>query len=66
MRSSSLAPLKTLRVGAEKRRTRSVDSVSHTGAAVGHVRFTQLERQHLKRMRYEGRDDTTPEEVTAA
>jgi putative transposase len=34
--------------------------------ATNGVRFTQLERQRLRRMRYEGRDQTTPEEVTAA
>ena len=30
------------------------------------VRFTMLERQRLKRMRYEGSDQTIPEEVSAA
>ena len=30
------------------------------------VRFTQLERQRLKRMRYEGSEQTLPEEVSAA
>jgi putative transposase len=30
------------------------------------VRFTQLERQRLRRIRYEGSDQTIPEEVTAA
>jgi putative transposase len=30
------------------------------------VRFTQLERQRLKRIRYEGNEPTTPEEVNAA
>src|SRR5437899_4236891 len=34
--------------------------------ATNGVRFTQLERQRLKRMRYEGSDQTIPEEVTAA
>jgi transposase-like protein len=34
--------------------------------ATNGIKFTQLERQHLKRMRYEGHDETTPEEVTAA
>ena len=34
--------------------------------ATNAIKFTQLERQALKRMRYEGRDDTAPEEVTAA
>jgi transposase-like protein len=34
--------------------------------ATNGIKFTQLERQQLKRMRYEGHDDTTPEEVTAA
>src|SRR3954466_11100392 len=37
--------------------------ISH---ATNGIKFTQLERQHLKRMRYEGHDQTTPEEVTAA
>ena len=30
------------------------------------VRFSQLERQHLNRIRYQGSQQTTPEEVTAA
>ena len=30
------------------------------------VRFSQLERQHLKRLRYDGHDHAIPEEVTAA
>jgi hypothetical protein len=30
------------------------------------VRFSQLERQHLRRMRYAGSEPTTDEEVTAA
>jgi transposase-like protein len=34
--------------------------------ATNRIKFTQLERQHLARMRYEGHDHTTPEEVTAA
>ena len=34
--------------------------------ATNGINFTQIERQHLKRMRYEGHDQTTPEEVTAA
>jgi transposase-like protein len=34
--------------------------------ATNGVRFTQLERQHLRRLRYEGHDQTAPEEVTAA
>jgi transposase-like protein len=37
--------------------------ISH---ATNGIKFTQLERQHLKRMQYEGHDETTPEEVTAA
>jgi hypothetical protein len=37
--------------------------ISH---ATNGIKFTQLERQHLKRIRYEGDDHTTPEEVTAA
>ena len=34
--------------------------------ATNGIKFTQLERQHLKRMRYEGSDQALPEEVTAA
>jgi putative transposase len=34
--------------------------------ATNGVRFTQLERQRLRRMRYEGYDQTTPEEVSTA
>jgi putative transposase len=34
--------------------------------ATNGVRFTQLERQRVKRMRYEGSDQTIPEEVSAA
>jgi putative transposase len=34
--------------------------------ATNGVRFTQLERQRLRRLRYEGHDQTTPEEVSAA
>ncbi|MGH2783264.1 MAG: IS256 family transposase [Thermoleophilaceae bacterium] len=34
--------------------------------ATNGVRFTELERQRLRRMRYEGHEQTTPEEVTAA
>jgi putative transposase len=34
--------------------------------ATNGIQFTQLERQSLKRMRYEGHEQTTPEEVTAA
>jgi putative transposase len=34
--------------------------------ATNGVRFTQLERQHLRRMRYEGHEQTIPEEVSAA
>jgi transposase-like protein len=30
------------------------------------IRFNELERQRLKRIRYEGHEDPTPEEVTAA
>jgi hypothetical protein len=33
--------------------------------ATNGIKFTQLERQQLKRIRYEGNDETTPEEVTA-
>ena len=34
--------------------------------ATNGIKFTQLERQHLKRTRYEGHDQALPEEVTAA
>jgi putative transposase len=34
--------------------------------ATNGIRFSQLERQHLKRMRYQGDDHTTREEVSAA
>jgi hypothetical protein len=34
--------------------------------ATNGIKFTQLERQHLKRMPYEGHDETTAEEVNAA
>ena len=37
--------------------------ISH---ATNGIKFTQLERQHLKRMRYEGSDHALAEEVTAA
>jgi putative transposase len=37
--------------------------ISH---ATNGIRFTQLERQHLKRISYQGRDQANPEEVTAA
>ena len=37
--------------------------ISH---ATNGIKFTQLERQHLKRMRYEGNDPTSAEEVSAA
>ena len=30
------------------------------------VRFSQLDHQRLRRMRYQGTDQTMPEEVTAA
>jgi len=34
--------------------------------ATNGIKFTQLERQSLKRMRYDGHEQPTPEEVTAA
>jgi putative transposase len=37
--------------------------ISH---ATNGIKFTQLERQHLKRLRYEGHDEAIPEEVSAA
>jgi putative transposase len=37
--------------------------ISH---ATNGIKFTHIERQRLNRMRYEGHDQTTPEEVTAA
>ncbi len=37
--------------------------ISH---ATNGIKFTQLERQALKRMRYEGNEQTVPKEVSAA
>ena len=37
--------------------------ISH---ATNGIKFTQLERQHLKSIRYQATDQTIPEEVTAA
>src|SRR5215208_2893261 len=37
--------------------------ISH---ATNGIKFTQLERQHLKRIRYEEHEPAVPEEVTAA
>jgi hypothetical protein len=37
--------------------------ISH---ATNGIKFTQLERQHFKRLRYEGHDEAAPEEVSAA
>ena len=37
--------------------------ISH---ATNAIKFTELERQHLKRTRYEGHEQTTREEVSAA
>jgi putative transposase len=34
--------------------------------ATNGIKFTQLERQHLKRIRYQGHEDAISEEVTAA
>ena len=34
--------------------------------ATNGIKFTQLERQRFKRIRYEGNEQTTPEEVSAA
>jgi hypothetical protein len=34
--------------------------------ATNGIKFTQLERQQLKRIRYEGHEQAVPEEVTAA
>jgi hypothetical protein len=34
--------------------------------ATNGIKFTQLERQRLHQMTYEGREQTTPKEVTAA
>ena len=34
--------------------------------ATNGIKFTPLERQHLTRIRYQGPDQTTGEEVTAA
>jgi hypothetical protein len=38
----------------------------YIGHATNGIRFTQLERQHLKRLSYEEHDEPIPEEVTAA
>ena len=37
--------------------------ISH---ATNGIKFTQLERQHLKRLNYETHEQAIPEEVTAA
>jgi hypothetical protein len=37
--------------------------ISH---ATNAIKFTELERQRLKRIRYQPTDQTTPENVTAA
>jgi hypothetical protein len=34
--------------------------------ATNGIKFTQLERQHLKRIRYQGHEDAISEELTAA
>ena len=34
--------------------------------ATNGIKFTQLERRHLRRLRYEGTEQTIPEEMTAA
>ena len=34
--------------------------------ATNGIKFTQLERQRFKRIRYDGSDQPTPEEVSAA
>ena len=38
----------------------------YIGHATNGIKFTQLERQHLKRMRHEGHDQRMTEEATAA
>jgi putative transposase len=38
----------------------------YIGHATNGIKFTQIERQHLKRLSYEGHEHTIPEEVTAA
>src|SRR3954462_13639466 len=38
----------------------------YIGHATNGIRFTELERRHLKRIRYEGNEQTTPEEMSAA
>jgi len=38
----------------------------YIGHATNGIKFTQLERQHLKRIRYEGSDQPLPAEATAA
>jgi non-homologous end joining protein Ku len=38
----------------------------YIGHATNGINFTQLERQVLKRIRYQGNDEAIPEEVSAA
>jgi putative transposase len=38
----------------------------YIGHATNGIKFTQLERQHLKRLSYEGHEQAVPKEVTAA
>jgi hypothetical protein len=38
----------------------------YIGRATNGIKFTQLERQRFKRIRYEGNERTTHEEVSAA
>jgi hypothetical protein len=38
----------------------------YIGHATNGIKFTQLERQHFKRIRYEDNEQTIPEEVSAA
>jgi hypothetical protein len=38
----------------------------YIGHATNGIKFTQLERQHLKRMRYDGDERSLAEEVPAA
>jgi transposase-like protein len=43
-----------------------VDQLEYITHATNGIKFTQLERQHLKRIRYGGHEQAIPEEVTAA
>jgi len=52
-------------VTCRRRRHQGGWCVPMTHATNG-IKFTQLERQRFKRIRYDGSDQPTPEEVSAA